>query len=54
MTKEQIFELAKICGFGDFAGKEEQLLKFAQAMYDEGAEDGYDEGVKDGREPFYW
>jgi hypothetical protein len=46
MTKEQILELAKICGFGDFAGKEEQLLKFAQAIYDE--------GLKDGREPFYW
>jgi hypothetical protein len=39
MTNEQILELAKICGFGDFAGKEEQLLKFAQAIYDEGVED---------------
>jgi hypothetical protein len=39
MTKEQIVELAKICGFGDFAGKEEQLLKFAQVMFEKGVED---------------
>lgn len=55
MTNEQILELAKTCGFDRFQrrkydGKsdygihwecwEEQLLKFALAMYEE----GYDQG----------
>jgi len=45
MTKEQILELAKICELGDFTGKEEQLLKFAHAIYDK--------GVEEGEKPFY-
>ena len=52
MTKEQILELAKTCGFDDFTGEEEnywecgeeQLLKFAQAIYSEGFSDGCKEG----------
>ena len=52
MTNEQIFELAKTCGFDDFTGEkenywecgEEQLLKFAQAIYDTGYSRGYDDG----------
>ena len=48
MTDEQILELAKSCGFDSFTGEkenywecwEEQLLKFAQLMYEE----GYDQG----------
>jgi len=53
MTNEQILSLAKTCGFDDFSGErddktygvyyecwEEQLLKFALAMY----EKGYDQG----------
>ena len=50
MTKEQILELAKTCGFDDFTGEkenywecwEEQLLKFAKAIYQEGVNYGYD------------
>jgi hypothetical protein len=50
MTNEQIFELAKTCGFDDFTGEkenywecwEEQLLKFAKAIYQEGVNYGYD------------
>ena len=47
MTDEQIFELAKTCGFDEMIGErddetdgvyyecwEEQLLKFAQAIYE--------------------
>jgi uncharacterized protein (DUF934 family) len=47
MTNEQILELATTCGFDDFTGEkenfwecwEEQLLKFAKAMYDKGRDD---------------
>jgi hypothetical protein len=50
MTNEQIFEIAKTCGFDDFTGEkenywecwEEQLLKFAKAIYQEGVNYGYD------------
>jgi hypothetical protein len=50
MTNEQILELAKTCGFDDFTGEkenywecwEQQLLKFAQAIYQEGVNYGYD------------
>ena len=50
MTKDQILELAKTCGFDDFTGEkenywecwEEQLLKFAEAIYQEGVNYGYD------------
>jgi hypothetical protein len=48
MTNEKILELAKTCGFDDFTPEdgvywecwEEQLLKFAQAIYGEGYDDG--------------
>ena len=53
MTNERILELAKTCGFDSFTGEkddgtkddywecwEEQLLKFAQAIYEEGYDDG--------------
>jgi hypothetical protein len=48
MTNEQIIELAKTCGFDDFTGEkenywecwEEQLLKFANKIYEEGYDDG--------------
>jgi hypothetical protein len=50
MTNEQILELAKTCGFDSFTGEkenywecwEEQLLKFAEAIYQEGVNYGYD------------
>jgi hypothetical protein len=50
MTNEKILELAKTCGFDDFTGEkenywecwEEQLLKFAEAIYQEGVNYGYD------------
>jgi hypothetical protein len=50
MTNEQILELAKTCGFDDFTGEtenywecwEQQLLKFAEAIYQEGVNYGYD------------
>ena len=55
MTKEQILELAKSCGFEEFIGErddetdgvyyqfwEEQLIEFARAIYQE----GYDEVLK--------
>jgi len=58
MTKEQILELAKICGFTDFIGvtddetsgemywecREEQLTKFAEKIYQSGRYDGFDSG----------
>ena len=61
MTDEQILKLAKSCGMDNFTGRtvedklspywecwEEQLLKFARALYAEGfkvgVEYGYDEG----------
>lgn len=55
MTEEQILELAKSCGFDKFQRRnydgesdygaywecwEQELLKFAQAIYEEGYEDG--------------
>jgi len=50
MTKDQILQLAKTCGFDDFTGEkenywecwEQQLLKFAEAIYQEGVNYGYD------------
>jgi hypothetical protein len=50
MTNEKILELAKTCGFDNFTGVkenywecwEEQLLKFAEAIYQEGVNYGYD------------
>ena len=50
MTTEQILKLAKTCGFDDFTGDkenywecgEQQLLKFAKAIYQEGVNYGYD------------
>jgi hypothetical protein len=50
MTEDQILELAKTCGFDDFTGEkenywecwEEQLLKFAEVIYQEGVNYGYD------------
>ena len=47
MTNEEILELAKTCGFDSFTGEkgdywecwEDQLLKFAKAMYDKGRDD---------------
>ena len=52
MTNEQILELAKTCGFDDFTGEkenfwecwEEQLLKFALAIHEDGYNKGYGEG----------
>ena len=52
MTNEQIFELARTCGFDNITGKdenywdceEEQLLKFAQAIHKDGYNKGYNEG----------
>jgi hypothetical protein len=57
MTDEKILELAKTCGFDSFTGEkddgtqtdywecwEEQLLKFAKAIYEEGYDDGYSDG----------
>ena len=53
MTNEQILKLAETCGFEEFIGErddetdgvyyqfwEEQLLKFAEAIYEEGYDDG--------------
>ena len=55
ITNEQIIELAKTCGFEEFIGErddetdgvyyqfwEDQLLKFAEAIYQEGVNYGYD------------
>lgn len=52
MTNPEILKLAKTCGFDDFTGEkenywecwEEQLLKFARAIYDTGYSRGYDDG----------
>jgi len=54
MSPEQILQLAKTCGFDDFTGEkddgtqtdywecwEEQLLKFAEAIYQEGVNYGW-------------
>jgi hypothetical protein len=55
MTNPEILKLAKTCGFEEFIGErddetdgvyyqfwEEQLLKFAEAIYQEGVNYGYD------------
>ena len=57
MTNEQILKLAETCGFDSFNGEkddgtqsdywecwEEQLLKFARAIRQNGYDEGYDEG----------
>ena len=57
ITKEKILELAKTCGFTDFIGVtdeetsgvfwdcwEEQLIEFAEKIYQSGRYDGYDSG----------
>ncbi len=52
MTNPEILELAKTCGFDDFIGEkrtyyecdEEQLLKFALLVHENGYEEGYDDG----------
>jgi hypothetical protein len=57
MTDEQILTLAKTCGFDDMIGEkddetdgvyyecwEEQLLKFARAIRENGYDEGYDDG----------
>jgi hypothetical protein len=56
MTNEQILELAKTCGFDDFTGEkenfwecwEEQLLKFALAIHEDGYNKGYGEAWREG------
>ena len=56
MTNEQILELAKTCGFDSFTGEienfwecwEEQLLKFALAIHEDGYNKGYGEGWREG------
>jgi flagellar biosynthesis/type III secretory pathway protein FliH len=58
MTNEQILELAKTCGFDSFTGEienfwecwEEQLLKFALAIHEDGYNKGYDRGYEEGYE----
>ena len=56
MTNEQILELAETCGFDSFTGEienfwecwEEQLLKFALAIHEDGYNKGYGEGWREG------
>ena len=56
MTNEQILKLAETCGFDDFTGEkenfwecwEEQLLKFALAIHEDGYNKGYGEGWREG------
>jgi hypothetical protein len=61
MTKDQILELAKTCGFDSFTGEkddgtqtdywecwEEQLLKFALLIHENGYNKGYNEGYESG------
>jgi len=56
MTNEQILELAKTYGFDNITGKdenywdceEEQLLKFALLIYENGYNKGYNEGYDEG------
>ena len=58
MTDEQILEVAKTCGFIEMIGErddetdgvyyecwEEQLLKFARAIRQDGYTEGYDDGM---------
>lgn len=57
MTNKEILELAKSCGMDNFTGRtdedklspywecwEEQLLKFARAIRQDGYSEGYDDG----------
>jgi hypothetical protein len=57
MTEDQILQLAKTCGFDDMIGErddetdgvyyecwEDQLLKFALAIHEDGYNKGYDDG----------
>jgi hypothetical protein len=44
MTNEQILELAKTCGFIVWDCEEEQLLKFALLIHENGYNKGYNEG----------
>lgn len=58
MTDEQILKLSETCGFDSLAGKlttntywkceQEQLLKFALAIYENGYNKGYCEGYESG------
>lgn len=55
LSNEQILELAKSCGFNSGnAGAtywecwEEQLLKFALEIYEDGYNKGYDKGYDEG------
>ena len=51
MTNEQILKLAETCGFDSFTGEienfwecwEEQLLKFALAIHEDGYNKGYEQ-----------
>ena len=56
MTKDEILELAKTCGFEEFIGErddetdgvyyqfwEDQLLKFARLIHENGYNKGYDD-----------
>ena len=51
MTNPEILKLAKTCGFDDFTGEEgnyweceeEQLLKFALLIHENGYNKGYDD-----------
>jgi hypothetical protein len=55
MTNEQILEVAKTCGFGDttYANGnqwecwEEQLIEFAEKIYEMGYDNGYNNGAID-------
>ena len=55
MTNEQILELAKTCGFDSFTGEienfwecwEEDLLKFALAIHEDGYDKGYNKASYD-------
>jgi len=55
MTNEDILKLAKTCGFDDYTGLEdfwecgeEQLLKFALLIHENGYNKGYTEGYESG------
>ena len=56
MTNPEILKLAKTCGFDDFTGEkenywecgEQQLLKFALLIHENGYNKGYTEGYESG------
>ena len=58
MTNEEILKLAKTCGFDSttydngvcYECWEEQLLKFALTMHEDGYNNGYDRGYSEGYE----